>query len=163
MRQTRRNAFVQLFPLEQAASLFRQGSSFPYTTLRNRYFCTGGNRFLRRTRSLLADHEYGEGIEGYAAEDLTVYQQHARLSAFYLATRAATMPSTRKEASAASSSKKASQVTYKRKRKPGEARYYAVRAGRIPGVYTTWEECQQMINGFAGAQCKYLMPATQRS
>ncbi|KAF3766036.1 hypothetical protein M406DRAFT_221619, partial [Cryphonectria parasitica EP155] len=42
----------------------------------------------------------------------------------------------------------------KRKRRPGEERYYAVRAGRVPGVYTTWMECQANINGFGGAVYK---------
>ncbi|WP_419177839.1 viroplasmin family protein [Pelosinus fermentans] len=23
--------------------------------------------------------------------------------------------------------------------------YYAVKKGRVPGVYTTWEECQQQV------------------
>lgn len=43
---------------------------------------------------------------------------------------------------------------YKRKRKAGEERFYAVRAGRIPGVYRTWAECQSMITGFQGAMYK---------
>lgn len=35
--------------------------------------------------------------------------------------------------------------------KPG---FYAVKNGRIPGVYTTWTECQAQINGFSNAQFK---------
>ncbi|KAI0746188.1 ribonuclease H-like domain-containing protein [Earliella scabrosa] len=31
--------------------------------------------------------------------------------------------------------------------KPG---FYAVARGRVPGVYTTWDECQQQVNGFMG-------------
>lgn len=130
--------------------------------LRNRqHFCTRGNsvRFLHRTRRLAAQHhDDATKTDAYAAEYSTEYQAYAGLVAFYLATRATTMPSTRKEAAAAaSSSSKTSPIAHKRKRKPGEARFYAVRSGRIPGVYTTWDECQQMINGYAGAQCQYLL------
>lgn len=30
-------------------------------------------------------------------------------------------------------------------------KYYAVRVGRNPGIYTTWPECQDQVNGFSGA------------
>lgn len=30
--------------------------------------------------------------------------------------------------------------------------YYAVRNGYVPGVYTSWKECQDQINGFPGAK-----------
>lgn len=30
-------------------------------------------------------------------------------------------------------------------------KYYAVRVGVVPGIYLTWGECQQNINGFSGA------------
>lgn len=33
-------------------------------------------------------------------------------------------------------------------------KYYAVRKGYTPGIYTSWEECQQNINGFSGAEYK---------
>ena len=29
--------------------------------------------------------------------------------------------------------------------------YYAVKKGRVPGVYTTWAECQQQVKGFPNA------------
>ncbi|ERF73555.1 hypothetical protein EPUS_08762 [Endocarpon pusillum Z07020] len=42
-------------------------------------------------------------------------------------------------------------TSHKRKR-PGDApKYYAVREGRIPGVYNTWEECLNQIKGHKGA------------
>lgn len=41
----------------------------------------------------------------------------------------------------------------KRKMEP-ETKYYAVRAGVKPGVYTEWAQCQQQITGFKGAQFK---------
>ena len=31
--------------------------------------------------------------------------------------------------------------------------YYAVRVGRIPGVYRTWEECKTQVHRFTG--CVY--------
>lgn len=33
-------------------------------------------------------------------------------------------------------------------------KYYAVRKGRTPGVYTTWEACKAMVDGYPGAQYK---------
>ncbi|KAL2066556.1 hypothetical protein VTL71DRAFT_2627 [Oculimacula yallundae] len=43
-----------------------------------------------------------------------------------------------------------------RKRKHGEEvqKYYAVKAGRTPGVYKTWKECQEHTTGFGGAVYK---------
>ena len=36
----------------------------------------------------------------------------------------------------------------------GKYRYYAVRKGKLCGIYTTWEDCQQQINGFTNAEFK---------
>lgn len=33
-------------------------------------------------------------------------------------------------------------------------KYYAVRSGRVPGIYTTWSECQKQISGFSNASYK---------
>lgn len=33
-------------------------------------------------------------------------------------------------------------------------KYYAVRMGKIPGVYRTWEECKLQVDGFSGANYK---------
>lgn len=33
-------------------------------------------------------------------------------------------------------------------------KYYAVKVGKIPGVYTTWEKCKSMVDGFPGAKYK---------
>lgn len=41
----------------------------------------------------------------------------------------------------------------KRKVDANATKYYAVRAGYKPGVYTNWSICQQQISGFKGAQC----------
>lgn len=45
-------------------------------------------------------------------------------------------------------------IVPKRKRIPGEMKYYAVRKGYNPGVYTTWKECLGQVTGFKGATCK---------
>lgn len=33
-------------------------------------------------------------------------------------------------------------------------KYYAVKKGKTPGIYLTWEDCQNQINGFSGAVYK---------
>lgn len=33
-------------------------------------------------------------------------------------------------------------------------KYYAVRKGKIPGVYDTWEECKAQVDGYSGAEYK---------
>lgn len=33
-------------------------------------------------------------------------------------------------------------------------KYYAVRKGRIPGIYTTWDECKTQVEGYSGAEYK---------
>lgn len=33
-------------------------------------------------------------------------------------------------------------------------KYYAVKRGKTPGIYLTWEDCQNQINGFSGAVYK---------
>ncbi len=35
-----------------------------------------------------------------------------------------------------------------------KVKYYAVRAGRQPGVYLTWEKCKQQVERFPGAEYK---------
>jgi ribonuclease HI len=34
------------------------------------------------------------------------------------------------------------------------AKFYAVKTGRTPGVYRTWDECKKMVHGFPGAVYK---------
>ena len=41
----------------------------------------------------------------------------------------------------------------KRKR-ANEQKFYAVRAGKRPGIYNTWEECLSQVTGFKGASCR---------
>lgn len=109
-------------------------------------------------------------IETYEAVDLTPTQLRSFRRANRLATRATTMPAARTKkgdapnASAmASEANKMNPASVKRKRRPGEQRYYAVRAGKIPGVYMTWAECQAMTNGFAGANCELLADPAPRN
>ena len=33
-------------------------------------------------------------------------------------------------------------------------KYYAVKVGRIPGIYQTWDEAKEQINGYSGAVYK---------
>ncbi len=33
-------------------------------------------------------------------------------------------------------------------------KFYAVRCGRVPGVYTSWEDCKKQVYGFGGASYK---------
>lgn len=34
------------------------------------------------------------------------------------------------------------------------SKYYAVRRGRVPGIYSTWIECKRQVDGFAHARYK---------
>ena len=33
-------------------------------------------------------------------------------------------------------------------------KYYAVKKGYNPGIYTTWEACSKQVNGYSGAEFK---------
>ena len=33
-------------------------------------------------------------------------------------------------------------------------KYYAVRAGKVPGIYQTWDECKKNVHGFPAAEYK---------
>lgn len=33
-------------------------------------------------------------------------------------------------------------------------KYYAVKHGKVPGIYTTWDECKKQVNGFPNARYK---------
>lgn len=41
----------------------------------------------------------------------------------------------------------------KRKR-PSEKKFYAVKSGKVPGIYNTWDECLNQVRGHRGAACK---------
>lgn len=40
-------------------------------------------------------------------------------------------------------------------------KYYAVRKGRHPGVYTSWDACSAEVNGFSGAEYKSFRTRTE--
>lgn len=42
----------------------------------------------------------------------------------------------------------------KRKLEKDTPKFYGVRAGKKPGVYTSWGDCQENTTGFKGASCK---------
>jgi hypothetical protein len=45
-------------------------------------------------------------------------------------------------------------IPKKRKTSP-QPKFYAVKAGRTPGVYLTYKECERNITGFKNAACRY--------
>lgn len=47
-----------------------------------------------------------------------------------------------------------SAISSKRRKVDGVQKYYAVKAGRQPGVYLTYAECSAQTAGFKGAVCK---------
>lgn len=36
----------------------------------------------------------------------------------------------------------------------GKVKYYAVKNGRVPGIYMSWEKCRENVSGFSGAEYK---------
>jgi ribonuclease HI len=40
-----------------------------------------------------------------------------------------------------------------------ESKFYGVKAGKVPGVYTLWSDCQEMTTGFKGASCMFFIPS----
>ena len=34
------------------------------------------------------------------------------------------------------------------------AKFYAVKNGKVPGIYSTWEACKKQVAGFSGAEYK---------
>jgi ribonuclease HI len=41
------------------------------------------------------------------------------------------------------------------------SKFYAVRVGRVPGIYKTWPECQEQIKGFSNAQYKSFLSLSE--
>lgn len=146
--ETSKLGFARI-PPNKAALLSRSGVPLilrdPYR--RRKFVFTDRRLSQPSTRSSLT-----ENFWVVPTSDLTQLRRKALLTAFYLATQA-TMTRPKKDDAAAAASPTAAKTTYKRKRKPGEERFYAVRAGRVPGVYLTWAECQAMTTNFAGASC----------
>ena len=40
-------------------------------------------------------------------------------------------------------------------------KYYAVRVGKVPGIYVTWDDCKRMVNGYPGAKYKSFSSITE--
>ena len=38
--------------------------------------------------------------------------------------------------------------------KRGNQKYYAVKVGRIPGIYLTWSDCEKQVKSYGGAKYK---------
>lgn len=51
--------------------------------------------------------------------------------------------------------KSASSNGTKRKREK-EQKFYAVRVGKEPGVYTKWTDCLEQVKGFKMSICKFI-------
>ena len=45
-------------------------------------------------------------------------------------------------------------VSYLKRNKKKVPKFYAVRIGRVPGIYRRWDECYKQINQFSKAQYK---------
>lgn len=48
-------------------------------------------------------------------------------------------------------------VAGQKRKRPIERKYYAVKVGREPGVYETWDQCLAQVTGQKGAQCKLVL------
>jgi len=40
-------------------------------------------------------------------------------------------------------------------------KYYAVRVGKVPGIYVTWDDCKRMVDGYPGAKYKSFSSITE--
>lgn len=40
-----------------------------------------------------------------------------------------------------------------RRKRAAEQKFYAVRFGHRPGVYSTWDDCREQVKGFKNATC----------
>lgn len=52
-------------------------------------------------------------------------------------------------------------VKVRRERGNKVAKYYAVRKGKIPGIYTNWDDCKKQTEGFSGAEFKSFKTAEE--
>ena len=49
-------------------------------------------------------------------------------------------------------------VAGQKRKRPTEKKFYAVRIGKTPGVYDTWDQCLQQVTGQKGASCMLPKP-----
>jgi len=52
-------------------------------------------------------------------------------------------------------------VAGQKRKRPTEKKYYAVKVGKEPGVYDTWNDCLAQVTGQKGASCRSTMPPIQ--
>lgn len=45
-------------------------------------------------------------------------------------------------------------VAGQKRKRPAEKKYYAVKVGKEPGVYETWDQCLAQVTGQKGAVCE---------
>lgn len=45
-------------------------------------------------------------------------------------------------------------IAGQKRKRPTEKKFYAVKVGKTPGVYDTWEQCLQQVTGQKGAVCR---------
>jgi len=45
-------------------------------------------------------------------------------------------------------------VAGQKRKRPTEKKYYAVKVGKEPGVYDTWDQCLAQVTGQKGASCR---------
>lgn len=44
--------------------------------------------------------------------------------------------------------------TGQKRKRATEQKFYAVKEGKVPGIYETWNECLSQVRGHKGALCK---------
>ena len=133
------------------------------------HLCLGGDRASQQLRtkrvfcrdSIVAHTSQSSIVEdriqvtplGYylTASIFTAYSSTTRMPKEEAGTKGQ-MPKSSRSASLAQSI--ISSVPKKRKSSP-QPKFYAVRAGRTPGVYLTYKECERNITGFKNATCRY--------
>lgn len=112
--------------------------------------CLDRNLFANRTKSLPAQVRLYRATGG-AASDLR------ELFGFRFLLRS---DSQLKDDSMANEKKRSGEASgkagdsNKRRKQNGVQKFYAVRAGKKPGVYMNYADCEAQIAGHKGAQCK---------
>jgi hypothetical protein len=97
------------------------------------------------------DTNSGETSDPFDREDLANAKSHLRPEQVPKAEKA--VPSSPEN----KANIRETMATTSKKRKldePAPTKYYAVKAGHTPGVYTSWSDCQENITGFRGANCR---------
>lgn len=70
-------------------------------------------------------------------------------------------PATAKTATARPESPVPAPVAGQKRKRPAEKKYYAVKVGKEPGVYETWDQCLAQVTGQKGAVCELVLNTNQ--